>query len=237
MPKKLVKQKQKQKQSVIVNVNVAKSQTKSRGKTRAKKSGGGGSVMMLPPPIYSHPISNLIPQAFSKEGKQMSQPTLEDQVNAVLKKRYEDERQRELSFRRGVANTPIIENKPQSILREPKENKPFTPAEEVLKVFQKKQSSNLLEGPAKNLGLIEQLMKRQEKMKPKTEQEVKQMEEQIKQRIPGQFKKEETQLKPEEIISEASKEQLQGFYKPQFSQREIKNIYEKPEKKEIIFQD
>jgi hypothetical protein len=74
--KKLVqKQKQKQKQSVVVNVNVAKA--------RAKKS--GTKRVQIPPAIYASPIQNLVPQAFSKEGRQISIPTLEDQMKDFFK--------------------------------------------------------------------------------------------------------------------------------------------------------
>ena len=92
--KKSIKQKQRQKQSVTINVNVAKSKAKSRGKTRAKKSSSKqpSSVTNLPPPIhqvYTSPIHNLVPQAFSKEGKQIPQQTLMDQIKDIITKKEE----------------------------------------------------------------------------------------------------------------------------------------------------
>lgn len=114
MPKKIVNQKQRQKQSVVVNVNVAKSKAKSRGKTRAKKSGSGvgGSVMMLPPPIYTHPISNLVPQAFSREGKQIAQPTLIDQIKEIMQKTEQPKNVNALGeIPQSVKKTQNIQNK------------------------------------------------------------------------------------------------------------------------------
>jgi hypothetical protein len=82
MPKKIKqKQKQKQKQSVIVNVNLAKSSRKSSNKQSNKSN-----KQNLPPPVhkvYTSPIHDLSPQIFSG-GKQITQPTLAEQINAYL---------------------------------------------------------------------------------------------------------------------------------------------------------
>jgi hypothetical protein len=79
--KKLVqKQKQKQKQSVVVNVHLGKSRSKSNPKSSKKKK---SNMIHIPPPIHQvhvSPIHDLVPQSFSKEGKQITQPTLAEQI-------------------------------------------------------------------------------------------------------------------------------------------------------------
>jgi hypothetical protein len=75
------KQKQKQKQSVIVNVNLAKPSRKSSNKQSNKSN-----KQNLPPPVhkvYTSPIHDLSPQMFSG-GKQITQPSLAEQINAYL---------------------------------------------------------------------------------------------------------------------------------------------------------
>lgn len=72
------KQKQKQQQSVVVNVNLAKSRNKS-----ASERNPQNQRVQLPPPIhkvYASPIHDLTPQNFNKEGKQISQPSLAEQM-------------------------------------------------------------------------------------------------------------------------------------------------------------
>jgi hypothetical protein len=82
MPKKIKqKQKQRQKQSVVVNVNLAKSSRKSSNKQSNKSN-----KQNLPPPVhkvYTSPIHDLTPQIFSG-GKQITQPTLAEQINSYL---------------------------------------------------------------------------------------------------------------------------------------------------------
>ena len=82
MPKKIKqKQKQRQKQSVVVNVNLAKSSRKSSNKQINKSN-----KQNLPPPVhkvYTSPIHDLTPQIFSN-GKQITQPSLAEQINAYL---------------------------------------------------------------------------------------------------------------------------------------------------------
>lgn len=82
MPKKIKqKQKQKQKQSVIVNVNLAKPSRKSSNKQINKSN-----KQNLPAPVhkvYTSPIHDLTPQIFSG-GKQITQPSLAEQINAYL---------------------------------------------------------------------------------------------------------------------------------------------------------
>ena len=82
MPKKIKqKQKQRQKQSVVVNVNLAKSSRKSSNKQINKSN-----KQNLPPPVhkvYTTPIHDLSPQMFSG-GKQITQPSLAEQINAYL---------------------------------------------------------------------------------------------------------------------------------------------------------
>lgn len=72
------KQKQKQQQSVVVNVNLAKSRNKS-----ASERNPQNARVQLPPPIhkvYASPIHDLTPQIFNKDGKQVAQPTLAEQM-------------------------------------------------------------------------------------------------------------------------------------------------------------
>jgi hypothetical protein len=72
------KQKQKQQQSVVVNVNLAKSRNKS-----ASERNPQNARVQLPPPIhkvYASPIHDLTPQNFNKEGKQIAQPSLAEQM-------------------------------------------------------------------------------------------------------------------------------------------------------------
>lgn len=73
------RQKQRQKQSVVVNVNLGK-----RSASGKSKSNPRNQSQQLPAPIYASPIQNLVPQLFSG-GKQVSQPTLEEQMKLIMK--------------------------------------------------------------------------------------------------------------------------------------------------------
>ena len=73
------RQKQRQKQSVIVNVNLAKHTA-----PRISSSRPAHNRQQLPAPIYTSPIQGLVPQIFTKEGKQTSQPTIADQIEKYL---------------------------------------------------------------------------------------------------------------------------------------------------------
>lgn len=78
--KSVQKQRQKQRQSVVVNVNLGKSKSRSNAKSSQKKK---SNMIHIPPPIHQihvSPIHDLVPQSFSKEGKQITQPTLAEQI-------------------------------------------------------------------------------------------------------------------------------------------------------------
>ena len=73
------KQRQKQNQTVIVNVHSGKS-TRSQGNPDKPR-------VQIPPPIhkvYASPIHDLVPQMFSKEGRQATQQTLTQQLEKIL---------------------------------------------------------------------------------------------------------------------------------------------------------
>ena len=73
------KQRQKQNQTVIVNVHSGKS---TRGQGNPDKP-----RVQIPPPIhkvYASPIHDLVPQMFSKEGRQATQQTLTQQLEKIL---------------------------------------------------------------------------------------------------------------------------------------------------------
>jgi hypothetical protein len=73
------KQRQKQNQTVIVNVHSGKS-TRSQGNPDKPR-------IQIPPPIhkvYASPIHDLVPQMFSKEGRQATQQTLTQQLEKIL---------------------------------------------------------------------------------------------------------------------------------------------------------
>lgn len=73
------KQRQKQNQTVIVNVHSGKS-TRSQSKPDKPR-------VQIPPPIhkvYASPIHDLVPQMFSKEGRQATQQTLTQQLEKIL---------------------------------------------------------------------------------------------------------------------------------------------------------
>ncbi len=76
------KQKQKQQQSVVVNVNLAKSRKNS-------------SSEKTPPihKVYASPIHYLTPQIFNKDGKQIAQPTLVEQMLEKYLKNQEQQKQ------------------------------------------------------------------------------------------------------------------------------------------------
>jgi len=104
------KQKQKQQQSVVVNVNLAKSRKKSTSDHNPQNK-----RVQLPPPIhkvYASPIHDLTPQIFNKEGKQIAQPTLADQMNVIEKYLKNQEQQKQASVLGAI---------PQSFNDKPKE--------------------------------------------------------------------------------------------------------------------
>lgn len=184
MPKRI---QQKQKQSVVVNIHSTKPKTRTKRKANRKSGGSGGSQqsMILPPPIYTTPIHNLAPQAFM-EGKQIKIPTLAEQITKA-------EQQKELNSwgqtrldRVPTQNKPIDKTEPSS-QQKPIEIIPFEPAKRSEPI---KRSE-----PSKNPNLIAQLMERQAKMKPKTEEDVMQLEQQLKEKMPTVFQRETTQLK------------------------------------------
>jgi hypothetical protein len=78
------RQKQRQKQSVIVNVNLAKHTA-----PRMSSSRPAHNRQQLPAPIYTSPIQGLVPQIFTKEGKQTSQPTIADQIEKYLESKQQ----------------------------------------------------------------------------------------------------------------------------------------------------
>lgn len=184
------KQNQKQKQSVIVNIHSTKPKTRTKRKGGSKRGSGGGSqqTMILPPPIYTTPIHNLAPQSFM-EGRQIKIPTLAEQIT----KAEQPSQPKELNpwgaprlDRVPTQNKPIDKTEPSS-QQKPIEIIPFEPAKRSEPI---KRSE-----PSKNPNLIAQLIERQKKMKPKTEEDVIQLEQQLKEKIPVGFQKETTQLK------------------------------------------
>lgn len=188
MPKRI---QQKQKQTVVVNIHSTKPKTRTSKKRGAKRgSGGGGSqqTMILPPPIYTTPIHNLAPQAFM-EGRQIKIPTLAEQIT----KAEQPTQPREINpwgaprlERVPTQNKPIDKTEPSS-QQKPIEIIPFEPAKRSEPIKRNE--------PSKNPNLIAQLMERQAKMKPKTEEDVMQLEQQLKEKIPTSFQRETTQLK------------------------------------------
>lgn len=177
---------QKQKQSVVVNIHSTKPKTRTKRKGGSKRgSGGSQQSMILPPPIYTTPIHNLAPQAFM-EGRQIKIPTLAEQITKA-------EQQRELNpwgqprlERVPTQNKPIDKTEPFS-QQKPIEIIPFEPAKRSEPIKRNE--------PSKNPNLIAQLIERQKKMKPKTEEDVIQLEQQLKEKMPAVFQRETTQLK------------------------------------------
>lgn len=103
------KQKQKQQQSVVVNVNLAKSRNKS-----ASERNPQNARVQLPPPIhkvYASPIHDLTPQNFNKDGKQIAQPSLADQM---LEKYLQNQEQAKTANVLGSAPQPNISSAQKS---------------------------------------------------------------------------------------------------------------------------
>ena len=95
------RQKQRQKQSVVVNVNLGKHSASGRSKINPRSQS-----QQLPTPIYASPIQNLVPQVFSG-GKQVSQPTLEEQMKSIMKSLSQPQTPRMLGPSSMETNTPI----------------------------------------------------------------------------------------------------------------------------------
>ena len=95
------RQKQRQKQSVVVNVNLGKHSASGRSKNNPRSQS-----QQLPTPIYASPIQNLVPQVFSG-GKQVSQPTLEEQMKSIMKSLSQPQTPGMLGPSSMETNTPI----------------------------------------------------------------------------------------------------------------------------------
>jgi len=91
------KQRQKQNQTVIVNVH--------SGKSKRSQGNPDKPRVQIPPPIhqvYASPIHDLVPQMFSKEGRQTIQQTLPQQLEKIL--------QNQEQSRQGNVLGPIKQN-------------------------------------------------------------------------------------------------------------------------------
>lgn len=105
------KQKQKQQQSVVVNVNLAKSRNKSTSEGNPQNA-----RVQLPPPIhkvYASPIHDLTPQIFNKDGKQIAQPSLAEQMLEKYLQKQEQAKQANVLGSDPQPNIALAQNSTQ----------------------------------------------------------------------------------------------------------------------------